>query len=242
LDEISWRAGDFDGDDIDKASRLRKLFLDETADSLRRSCEPEYYRWKLFDNPLRQGVFYLAYSDGKVVGMTTITPKRLCIGGKLIDGGEIGDTFTHPEWQRKGIFTTLVNLSREEAIKRRLDLIAVETETLSKRTLLTETSDTWVNLHDDLHFLKRRDEFVWSSERGGYNHLYLYSTDGTILRALTAGQWNVDGLLDIDESTGLVYFASNRDTIIDKLIYTIHLNDPPGECRTCSGICSSIHA
>ena len=53
--------------------------------------------------------------------------------------------------------------------------------------------------------------------------------DGNLLRPLTAGDWNVDELLDIDESLGLVYFSSNRDTIIDKQVYTVRIDGVPGE-------------
>jgi dipeptidyl-peptidase-4 len=124
---------------------------------------------------------------------------------------------------------TSVCYQRQSRDQKLLELIAVDASTFEQRLILTETSDTWVNLHDDLHFLESRSEFVWSSERSGFNHLYLYNLDGSLLRPLTAGEWDVDGLLDIDESSGLVYFASNRDTIIDKRIYTVRLDDPPGE-------------
>ncbi len=122
-----------------------------------------------------------------------------------------------------------ISYQRQSRNQKLLELVTVEVTTLAQRIVLTETSDTWVNLHDDLHFLEGREEFVWSSERSGYNHLYLYRVDGTLIRPLTSGEWNVDGLLDIDESSGLVYFASNRDTIIDKQVYAVRLNDSPGE-------------
>lgn len=120
-----------------------------------------------------------------------------------------------------------VSYQRQSRDQKRLDLVTVDIASLAQRILITETSDTWVNLHDDLHFLENRSEFVWSSERTGYNHLYLYRIDGTLLRPLTSGEWNVDGLLDMDESSELVYFASNRDTIIDKQLYTVRLDSAP---------------
>lgn len=123
----------------------------------------------------------------------------------------------------------MFSYQRQSRDQKRLELVKVDIATLAPSTLVTETSDTWINLHDDLHFLENRAEFVWSSERSGFNHLYLYRTDGTLLRPLTSGEWNVDGLLDIDESSELIYFASNRDTIIDKQVYTVRLDGPPGD-------------
>lgn len=151
------------------------------------------------------------------------------LGGDVrwIDLGENPDIYLpRVKWLPDGKSVSYQRQSRDQKL---LELLAVDAATLAQRVVLRETSDTWVNLHDDLHFLERRAEFVWSSERSGYNHLYLYGVDGTLIRSLTAGEWNVDGLLDIDESSGLVYFASNRDTIIDKQIYTVRLDDPSGE-------------
>src|SRR6266478_6251121 len=111
---IRWRARSFEDADFEKASTLRKLFLAEGG-SQRRSCEPEYYRWKLVDNPAGLRLFHVADDGGQVVGITTITPKRIHLRGKPVLGAEIGDTFTHPDYQRQGMFSTLVDLTREKA-------------------------------------------------------------------------------------------------------------------------------
>lgn len=121
--DVHWKARVFAEDDFDKASALRKIFLDPNTSSIRRSCEPEYYRWKILKNPLQQGIFHVAEDNGKVVGMTTVTPKRLRIFGRSVLGAEIGDTFTHPDYQRQGIFSTLVNLSRGEALQKGMAFI-----------------------------------------------------------------------------------------------------------------------
>lgn len=105
-----------------------------------------------------------------------------------------------------------------------LDLILVDAATLNQRTLLSETSKTWINLNDDLHFLKEQDAFIWGSERSGFNHLYLYTLDGKLKHALSTGAWNVDGLLAVDEHAGLVYVDSNRDFVPDRQLYALRLD------------------
>lgn len=108
--------------------------------------------------------------------------------------------------------------------QKRLDLIAVDAATLKQKTLITETSPTWVNIHDDLKFLKGRDAFIWSSERTGRNHLYLYSLDGKLLNTISKGDWGIDNVLAVDEKAGRVFVSSNKDAVIDKQTYALALN------------------
>ena len=78
-------------------------------------------------------------------------------------------------------------IQRESRDQRRLDLLFADIETGRSRVVLTETSKTWIDLNNELSFLKQSPEFIWASNRDGYQHLYLYDYDGHLLRQLTAG-------------------------------------------------------
>jgi len=108
--------------------------------------------------------------------------------------------------------------------QKHLALVRVDAATLAARTLLTESSRTWINLNNDLHFLKDKPQFVWGSERSGFHHLYLYDSDGRLLHPISAGAWNLDGLLAVDEKKGLAYVSSNRDFVPDRQIYALKLD------------------
>ncbi|HEY8538285.1 MAG TPA: S9 family peptidase, partial [Steroidobacteraceae bacterium] len=113
--------------------------------------------------------------------------------------------------------------------QRRLDLIRLDAATGASTTLLTETSTGWVELHNDLEFLKTRDAFIWSSRRSGYKHLYLYDLDGTLIRPLTQGEWMVvgdgeSGLVGVDEKRGLVYFMATEVSPIERHLYVTSLD------------------
>lgn len=98
------------------------------------------------------------------------------------------------------------------------------------RVLIEETSATWVNLHDDLHFMNDSRHFIWSSERSGYKHLYLYRTDGSLIRQLTSGDWMVDKLNYVDEITGVIYFTGRRQSPLERHLYRASLNtSAPGQ-------------
>jgi dipeptidyl-peptidase-4 len=124
-------------------------------------------------------------------------------------------------WTPTGKALAFQRLTRDQ---HRLDLVLVDAATLSQRLLLSETSKTWVNLTDDLHFLSQAPTFVWSSERDGTRQLYLYGLDGKLQHPLTTGAWAVDELLAVDEAAGVVYFSANRDAVIDRQVYTARLD------------------
>ncbi|MDH1469008.1 S9 family peptidase [Shewanella sp. GD03713] len=108
--------------------------------------------------------------------------------------------------------------------QQKLDLQLVALDALTKpKTLVKERSDAWVNLNNDLHFLKQQSAFIWASERDGFNHLYLFDLKGKLKTQLTKGNWAVDELEYIDETAGWVYFTSRKDTPIEKHLYRVLL-------------------
>jgi len=113
---------------------------------------------------------------------------------------------------------------RQSRDQKTLDLVSVDAATLAQKTLLTETSKTWVSIHDDLRFLKNRSAFIWASERSGRQHLYLYDMQGKLLHPISSGNWGIDNILAVDETAGKVFVASNRDAVIDKQAYALLLD------------------
>lgn len=89
--------------------------------------------------------------------------------------------------------------------------------------VLSESSTSWINLHDDLVFLDDARHFVWASERSGYKHLYLYRTDGSLIRQLTSGDWMVDEVAAVDDTTGFVYFMGREATPLERHLYRASL-------------------
>lgn len=104
-----------------------------------------------------------------------------------------------------------------------LEMLLFDTEKGTSSVLLTERSDAWVEVHDDLRFLKD-GSFVWTSERDGYNHLYHVSADGGTVRQLTKGQWDVDAFYGIDEKKGLLYFTSSEVSPMERHVYTVSID------------------
>lgn len=113
--------------------------------------------------------------------------------------------------------------------QQKLDLFAFNTRSKKQSTLLSENSSTWVNLHKDLHFLEDNRHFIWASERDGFEHLYLYKNNGTLVRQLTKGGWVVDSVEAIDEQKQLVYFSGRADTPTERHLYKVPLSGGTAE-------------
>lgn len=124
---------------------------------------------------------------------------------------------------------------RETRDQKRLDLILADTVDGGQRPLLRESSESWINLHDDLRFLKHSERFIWSSERSGYRHLYLYRTDGELVGRLTEGDWAVAALETVDEEAGKLYFSGFRDTPLEQHLYAAPLDADPAQTVRLTG-------
>lgn len=121
-------------------------------------------------------------------------------------------------------------LQKQSRDQKTLDLVFVDPTTLQQTRVLREEQEHWVNLHSDLTFLDGGSQFIWTSERSGFNHLYLYQKDGTLVRQLTEGDWPVapatragGGVRAVDEKAGHVWFLGSRDTPIEQHLYRVPL-------------------
>ncbi|GAB57913.1 prolyl tripeptidyl peptidase [Rheinheimera nanhaiensis E407-8] len=126
------------------------------------------------------------------------------------------------QWSKNAQYLSYQWQSRNQ---QELELRLVDLSANQQRVLLTETSNTWLNLHDDLHFLNNDQGFIWASERSGYKHLYYYDFNGKLLRQLTAGAWVVDELEAVNEAKGLVFFTGRKDTPLERHLYQVSLKD-----------------
>ncbi|MRX27396.1 S9 family peptidase [Kangiella sp. HZ709] len=93
----------------------------------------------------------------------------------------------------------------------------------SFKKVLTEAADTWINLTKDLRFLKKSKQFIWTSERDGFRHIYLYDLEGKLIKQLTQGDWVVDNVYGVDEKNGLVYFDANKESPLEQHLYSVPL-------------------
>jgi len=117
-----------------------------------------------------------------------------------------------------------VAVERLNRIQNRLDLLVADAVNGSAHTVLHEEDPFWINLNDDLRFLKDGKRFLWGSERDGFHHLYLYSIEGKRLRQLTQGEWEIESVAGVEESAGEVYFTSTEQSPLERQLYSVRLD------------------
>ncbi len=153
---------------------------------------------------------------------------------RWMDLGENADIYVpRVDWFPDGRHLAVQRQSRDQ---RRLDLLKFDVAAGTSGTLLTETSDTWIDLHNELRFLEASPRFIWASARNGYKHLYLYGNDGALIRPLTGGPWEVvhgargqSAVLHVDEGRGVVYVTGTFDSPLERHVYAVSLEEsgPP---------------
>ncbi len=88
------------------------------------------------------------------------------------------------------------------------------------KTLFEERNDRYVEPMNSLYFLESNpSEFIWQSRRDGWNQLYLYDTEGTLIKQITHGQWEVTKLLDADPEGRGVFYESTAQSPLENHLY-----------------------
>ena len=96
------------------------------------------------------------------------------------------------------------------------------------KTVFTDQDEAWVEVVDDLYWLKDGEYFTWVSERDGWNHAFRISRDGQEITCLTPGDYDVVSILRLDEESGWLYFIACPESPTERLLYRVPL-DGSGE-------------
>ena len=121
------------------------------------------------------------------------------------------------KWMNNPDYLTVQTINRHQ---NNLKLHQVNAQTGAVKVLLEETDDAYVDIHDNLTFLAD-DSFIWTSERDGYNHLYLYNEDGKLLNQITQGNWEVTNYYGYDQAEDKIYYQSVENGSINRGVYSI---------------------
>ena len=118
----------------------------------------------------------------------------------------------------------VLSVQRMNRHQNQLDFILVDAKDGSSQTIFTENDAAYIDVTDNLTFLNDGKYFIWTSEKSGYNHIYLYNLKGKQVRQITKGNYDVTDFYGIDESNNTVYFASSERSPMHRDVYAVQLN------------------
>ncbi len=124
------------------------------------------------------------------------------------------------KWMNSPDYLSVQTINRHQNL---LQLHAVSAKDNSVSLLLEEKDAAYVDVTDNLTFLAD-DSFIWTSEKDGYNHIYLHGQDGALMNQITKGPWEVTAYYGYDQNEDKVYYQSTENGSINRGVYSIESN------------------
>lgn len=139
-----------------------------------------------------------------------------------VDAGKETDQYIpRIKWTNNDSTLSLLRMNR---LQNKLELLLANAYTGRSKVILTEESKTYIEISDNLTFLKDNKSFIWSSDMDGFYHLYLYDISGKMIRQLTKGSWDVFEFKGLDESSQTLFYISDETSVTERCLYSIKLN------------------
>ena len=122
------------------------------------------------------------------------------------------------KWSKDPHILTMIGLNRHQ---NKLDFILVNSKDGSNNILFSEEDKYYIDIHDNLTFLPN-NFFIWTSEKKGYNHIFLKGLDGSE-EQITSGSWEVTSFKGLDSDKMQIFFTSTEDGSINRSLYVLDL-------------------
>lgn len=142
-----------------------------------------------------------------------------------IESGQEKDIYLPRIYWTGGKNNTLAFI-RLNRLQNQLDLFHADANTGESKVILTETSETYVDMdyNDNLLYLSDGKGFIRTSEQDGYKHIYHHDMDGKLIQQITEGNWEVTEMVGVDEKSKKIYYISTEKSPLERNLYAIKLN------------------
>ena len=129
---------------------------------------------------------------------------------------------------------------RMNRLQNKLELYLCDAGTGAASLIFTEENAAYIEVTDDLTFLSNKKEFIWTSTRDGYNHIYLYDLTGKLKRKITSGKWDVTAFYGYDEKNSTVYYQAAMKNPMEKGVFSTTLSGKQKELNPAIGTNSAF--
>ena len=150
---------------------------------------------------------------------SVVTLHLVDVNTKRINKVDLGNPYYIPriKWKNNPDELAVQTINRRQDD---LELYSVNAKKNTVSLLLEETDKAYLDITDDLTFLDD-DSFIWTSERDGHNHIYLYTKEGKLKNQVTKGNWEVTQYYGYDKKGDRIYYQSTENGSINRDVYSI---------------------
>ena len=146
--------------------------------------------------------------------------------------------FTNISWSPDSKTVYMFELNRAQNDCRLVSYNAGTGEKLAE--LYRETSNQYVEPLHPIQFLPWDDtQFIMQSQKDGYNHLYLFDTNGKELKQITKGEWVVMELLGFNKKQKTIIFKANKEHPLHHRLYSVSMKGEIKQLETVDGVHSA---
>ena len=122
------------------------------------------------------------------------------------------------KWTKNSNILALYGMNRHQ---NELDFVLADATSNTNKVLFTEKDNYYIDIHDNLTFLPD-DNFIWTSEKDGFNHIYIKGLDGSE-QQITKGNWEVTSFDGVDSDKMELYYRSTEEGSINRTLYVHNL-------------------
>ena len=147
--------------------------------------------------------------------------------------------FTNIAWSPDSKTVYMLELNRGQNDCRLVSYDAVSGKKIAE--LYRETSDKYVEPQNPIQFLPwDATKFILQSQKDGYNHLYLFDTNGKELKQITKGEWVVMEVLGFNKKQKTVIIEANKEHPLHHRLYSVNMNGAIKQLETVDGVHNAV--
>lgn len=138
-------------------------------------------------------------------------------------GSENDQYLPRIQWTQSPAVLSVQRMNRRQNIWELL-FFSVDRAATKSETVILEESKTYIDINDNLTFLKGSKQFIYTSEKSGYNHIYCFDYGKMEEKQITTGNWDVTGISAINEKAKTIYYTSSEVSPTEDHLYSIQFS------------------
>jgi len=170
-------------------------------------------------------------SEKPKIGIYNLATKKTVF---IAPSGNTDDYLTNLSWTPDEKFVVIAELNRGQN-DMHLNVYDANTGTFV-RTIVEEKSNAWVEPEHPAFFPSAKsNNFIWISEKDGFDNLYYYSIDGKLIKQLTQNKFVAKDIIGSNPAGTEVYFNATGPSPLDLLVYKVDLKGKQTQITKDSG-------